>query len=166
MEPGSGDVHVDVPMGGKPKKPKRYSVVPRGKSGEDYMDKVAILKTDDDQRMVYGWASVVSETGTPVIDTQGDVIEPDELVKATTEFMADARLAKAMHQGDGIGEVLHSFPLTAELAKSLGLETAREGWIVGVKVRDDAVWAKVKDGTLKAFSIGGVGQREPLEEAA
>ena len=39
----------------------------------------AILKTDDEQRMVYGWASVVTEKGEPVVDRQGDVIEPDTL---------------------------------------------------------------------------------------
>jgi hypothetical protein len=76
--------------------------------------------------------------------------------------MADARLAKSMHAGEGIGEVLHSFPLTAELAKSLGIECANEGWIVGVKVHDDDVWRQVKDGTLKAFSIGGNAKREEI----
>lgn len=123
----------------------------------------AIIKADDEQRIAYGWASVISEKGKPVVDTQGDVIEAGEMMKATSEFMADARLAKAMHDGDGIGEVLHSFPLTAELAKSLGIECDKEGWIVGVKVHSDDVWAKVKDGTYKAFSIGGMGVREPVE---
>jgi hypothetical protein len=32
-----------------------------------------ILKVDDEQRMVFGWASVVTEDGEPVIDRQGDM---------------------------------------------------------------------------------------------
>ena len=150
-EPCASDVHADKPMPGKPKK----------KPAEE-MTKATIVKVDDEARMVYGWASVITEKGEPVVDTQGDVIEADELVKATTEFMADVRLAKAMHAGDGIGEVLHSFPLTAEIMKSLGIECDREGWIVGVKVGDDAVWKRVKSGELRSFSIGGAAQREEI----
>jgi hypothetical protein len=77
--------------------------------------------------------------------------------------MASARTAKAMHQGDQIGEVLHSFPLTNELAKAFGMETDREGWLIGMKIHDDAVWQGFKDGTYKAFSIGGRSKRERIE---
>lgn len=136
---------------------------------EDWKDKVTekrmelianIVKVDDEQRMVYGWASVISEKGKSYVDSQGDMIDADTLVKATTEFMASARMAKAMHEGNMVGEVLHSFPLVNELAKSLGIESEREGWIVGVKIGDDEVWKSVKDGTFRAFSIGGEGRRE------
>lgn len=123
-----------------------------------------IFKTDDERRIVFGWASVISENGEPVTDLQGDQIEPAELLDATTKFMADVRLAKAMHDGAGIGEVLHSFPLLADIAKSLGIETQREGWLVGVKVHDDAVWQRVKSGELGAFSIGARAMRVPIEE--
>lgn len=151
-EPCAADVHADKPMPGKPKK----------KPPEE-MTKATIVKTDDEARMVYGWASVITEKGVAVVDTQGDIIEADELVKATTAFMADARLAKAMHTGEGVGEVLHSFPLTAELAKSLGITCDREGWLVGVKVADDAVWKRVKSGDLRAFSIGGGAERVEVD---
>lgn len=134
--------------------------------------KTEVIKTDDDQHMVYGWASVISENGQPVVDTQGDVIGADDLVKATTDFMKDVRHAAEMHARNAdksftpdlaIGQVVHSFPMTAELAKSLGIDTGREGWIVGVHVADDGVWKKVKSGELKAFSIGGSGKREEIE---
>lgn len=120
----------------------------------DYMQG-RIMKADEEQRMVWGWASVVTEKGEPVVDRQGDIISPDEMVKAANEFMLDVRTAKAMHDGDKIGEVVHSMPLTNELAKSLGLETDREGWAIAMKIHDDGVWERVKSGELKAFSIGG-----------
>lgn len=128
----------------------------------DFSIEGQIIKSDDEQRIVYGWASVISENGVDVIDRQGDVIKADELVKATTEFMKSVRTAKAMHQGGQVGQVVHSFPLTTEIAKSLGIETNREGWIVGLHVTDNNVWKQVKSGVLKAFSIGGTGQRKEI----
>jgi len=114
-----------------------------------------ILKADEEQRMVYGWASVVTEKGEPVVDRQGDVIEPDTLVKAVSKFMEHVRVGKEMHKGDQIGAVIHSMPITKEIGESLGIQSDREGWVVAFKVYDDEVWSKVKSGELAAFSIGG-----------
>jgi hypothetical protein len=114
-----------------------------------------ILKTEDEQRMVYGWASVVTENGEPVVDRQGDVIKPDTLVRAVNKFMEHVRVGKEMHTGDQIGAVIHSMPITKEIGDSLGIQSNREGWIVAFKVYDDNVWARVKSGELAAFSIGG-----------
>lgn len=118
---------------------------------------------DEEQRVVYGWATIVTKASVPVEDLQGDVISADELVLATTDFMKSARVAKMMHQGDQIGEVIHSFPLTYDIAKSLGIQTNDEGWLVGIYVKDDKVWKAVKDGSLAAFSIGGSGTREKID---
>jgi hypothetical protein len=119
-----------------------------------------ILKTDDEQRIVYGWASVVTENGVPVVDRQGDVIEADTLVKAVNEFMEHVRVGKTMHSGEQTGMVIHSLPVTKEICESLGIQCNREGWIVAYKVYDDAVWAMVKSGELAAFSIGGRAVKE------
>jgi hypothetical protein len=119
-----------------------------------------ILKTDDEQRIVYGWASVVTENGVPVVDRQGDVIEADTLVKAVNDFMEHVRVGKTMHSGEQTGMVIHSLPVTKEICESLGIQCNREGWIVAYKVYDDAVWAMVKSGELAAFSIGGRAVKE------
>ena len=121
-----------------------------------------ILKTDDEQRMVYGWASVVTEKGIPVVDRQGDVIEPDTLVKAVNDFMEHVRVGKAMHTGDQVGVVVHSLPVTKEIGEALGIHSDREGWIVAYKVYDDGVWDMVKSGELAAFSIGGRAMKEEI----
>jgi len=121
-----------------------------------------ILKADDEQRMVYGWASVVTEKGEPVIDRQGDVIAPDTLVRAVNKFMEHVRVGKEMHKGDQIGAVIHSMPITKDIGESLGIQSDREGWIVAFKVYNDDVWAKVKSGELAAFSIGGRAMKEEL----
>lgn len=125
------------------------------KSIHKSFEETKFLKVDDEQRIVYGWASVVTEDGEPVVDTQGDIIAPAEMEKMANDFMEDVRMAKAMHDGDGIGEVIHSLPLTAELAKALGIESDLEGWIIGMKIHDDDAWAKIKSGEYAGFSIGG-----------
>ena len=119
-----------------------------------------ILKADDEQRMVYGWASVVTEKGEAVIDRQGDVIEPETLVKAVNDFMEHVRVGKAMHTGEQVGVVVHSLPVTKEIGDALGIQSDREGWVVAYKVFDDAVWEMVKSGELAAFSIGGRAVKE------
>ena len=122
-----------------------------------------ILKADEEQRLVYGWASVVTEKGEPVIDRQGDIIEPDTLVKAVNNFMEHIRVGKEMHKGDQIGAVIHSMPITKEIGESLGIQSDREGWIVAFKVYNDDVWARVKSGELAAFSIGGRATKESYD---
>ena len=129
---------------------------------EDVTKTADILKVDTERRIAWGWASVSTMKGELVTDLQGDTITPQEMEKMADRFMASARTAKAMHQGDQIGEVLHSFPITNEIAKAFGMETDREGWLIGMKIHDDAVWQGFKDGTYKAFSIGGRSKRERI----
>jgi hypothetical protein len=119
-----------------------------------------ILKVDDEQRLIYGWASVITEKGVPVVDLQGDIIEADVLVKAVNEFMENVRVGKTMHVGEETGKVIHSMPITKEIGDALGIQSDLEGWIVAYKVYDDSVWDRVKSGELRAFSIGGRAQRE------
>ena len=121
-----------------------------------------IIKLDEEARIVWGWASVVSIDGKPVVDRQGDIIAPDVMTKAADRFMLDVRVAKAMHEGAQVGEVIHSLPLTKALGEALGVHSALEGWIVAMKVHDDGVWDRVKSGELAAFSIGGIGKRNAI----
>lgn len=121
-----------------------------------------IFKTDDELRLVFGFASVIEKDGAIVTDTQNDIIETTELLRSTTAYMGKSREGKMMHAGEKIGEVVHSLPLTADIAKSLGVHTAQYGWIVGMRVDSDRVWDMVKKGELQSFSIGGRATRVPI----
>ncbi len=121
-----------------------------------------ILKFDDEQRLVYGWASVVTEKGVPVVDRQGDIISPATLERAVSKFMEHVRVGKEMHSGNQVGVIVHSWPMTKELSAAVGIECDREGWLVAYKVYDDSVWEKVKSGDYPAFSIGGRAKRGPV----
>ena len=70
-----------------------------------------------------------------------------------------------MHKDQG-GFVSQSIVVTDEIAKELGLTTQKRGWFIGFKVSNDDAWAKVKDGTFRAFSIGGTAVSEAIEHDA
>lgn len=130
----------------------------------------AILKIDNDKRVVYGWASVVKRDGEPVTDYQGDIIPPDEIEKAAHAYVQNFRVGKEKHSGDQVASLVESFVVNpasfGALMKSMGLPAPNplpiEGWWVGYKVSDDNVWKRIKSGELKGFSIGGSGKRTPL----
>lgn len=176
MGPTASDVHVNAPMADD----DEPDICPHCGQEQDECtcdevvsvseETMKILKIDEDQHMVYGWASVISEKGEVHVDTQDDAIEAHELEKAVTEFMINVRKALVMHERNPDGSipnergiVVHSFPLTKELMKSLGLSCDQEGWIVGLKINDGPTWERVKKGELTAFSIGGSGTRHKKE---
>ncbi len=127
--------------------------------GEEFSVQGQILKLEDEERIVFGWASVISEKGEVVVDSQGDMIREDVLAKAAREFVLDERAGKVMHQGKRIADVVESIVFTKELQKILGIDLGKVGWFVAFKIRDEKIWKKVKDGTLSMFSIGGLGRR-------
>lgn len=127
---------------------------------------VTITKVDDEQRLVFGWLSVSQdENGNLIIDHQGDIIEPDELERMAYDFVLEARRAGEMHKRwEGVGRLVESMVFTPEKMEALGIPpgTLPVGWWVGFRIDDDEVWAKVKSGEYRAFSIGGTGIREEV----
>ncbi|MFA6022422.1 MAG: XkdF-like putative serine protease domain-containing protein [Rhodospirillales bacterium] len=143
-EPGAGDVHVNAPLGGKAKKPKK----------ETFETSSQVVKMDDNLGLVFGWAIVCTKGGQDYVDLQDDHIPEDSMLKAAADFMANSRVAKDMHAGDQIGDVVFAWPMTSEIAKSLDIETETTGLLIAMKPSAD-VYAKFKDGTYSGFSIGG-----------
>lgn len=137
------------------------AVIKDGKMADTVTKASDILKVDRARRIVWGWASVSTLKGELVVDRQGDRIAPAEMEKMADAFMRSTRAAKAMHEGEDVGEVIHSLPLTKDLAEALGIDTDREGWITGTYVADDGEWAKVLRGEYAGFSIGGTARRKP-----
>lgn len=118
-----------------------------------------VVKVDEDQRLVYGWASVIEENGEPVVDSQDDLIREPVLQKAAHQFILEYRAGKLMHQGKAVGSVVESMVFTKSLQQALGVNLNKIGWLIAYKVEDDALWARVKAGEFPAFSIGGHGRR-------
>ena len=117
-----------------------------------------IIEKDEDQRLIFGWASIVEKDGVEVVDSQGDIISGGELEKAFYDFMLNARNAGEMHLRKDAGKLVECIVFTKEKQKALGINLGKVGAWVGFKV-DEESFAKVKDGTYKMFSIGGKGVR-------
>lgn len=114
----------------------------------------------EELRMAFGWAMVSKVGGEDYYDLQDDHIPENALLEASIDFMQGDRTAGDMHasDGDGVkkaGTVVFAFPLITEAAKALGVTTKQTGLIIGVKIDDDEVLKRVKDGTYTGFSIGG-----------
>lgn len=129
----------------------------------------SICKSDDDKRLIFGWASVAIRTdGNQVLDWQKDIIDPEDLEEAVYNYVLDFRASGEEHI-PGLrnkGRLVESVVFTKEKMRAMGIPEGLvpEGWWIGFYIDDDNAWAKVKDGTYQMFSIEGQGVREPVEE--
>lgn len=127
---------------------------------------LAVMKSDDERRLVFGWANVaVRVDGEQIIDWQQDAIDTADLENAAYEYVAQFGTAGEMHRRGGIGRVIESVVFTKEKADALGIppDILPEGWWIGFKITDDEVWEKIKSGEYSMFSIEGKAVREPME---
>lgn len=129
-----------------------------------------ISKADIDRQLAFGWASVIKVNGIPVLDKQGDYMEPDDLEDAAYEYVMKSRKGGDMHRRTDDGAPYHaadlveSLVITPEKIKQMNLpETMPCGWWVGFKVHDPGVWESVKKGDKPGFSIHGRGRRRIVE---
>lgn len=106
-----------------------------------YMDKfkiqkfVPIAKVDEEEHMVYGWAS------TSDMDSDGEIIKAEALAGSLSEYMKFPTL-REMHQPKAVGTTKQA-------------EVSAKGLYIGAKVVTEEAWKLVKEGVYKAFSIGG-----------
>lgn len=114
----------------------------------------------DDKQMLWGWASMVSKDGEPVVDLHGDVITEDTLEKAAYEFVLNYRVAGNMHR-QLAGRLIESMVFTKEKQELLGIDLGKVAWWVGIKIDDPAVWEMVKNGDRPMLSIAGRAKRVP-----
>jgi HK97 family phage prohead protease len=96
---------------------------------------VPIAKIDDEQRLVYGYAT------TEALDAHGEVVKRAAIEAALPHYMRFANI-REMHQLSAVG-----------VAKEA--EFDEKGLYLKAKVVDDEAWAKVREGVYKGFSIGG-----------
>jgi len=126
---------------------QRYAICERqweeGKSMDNKMYFHARIKSqDDDSREVEGWAS------TRDLDSMGDVVHPEGFLNLD-EYMRNPVLTYQHNWEQPIGHV------RSVSVKDDGL------WVKAyIDSTEDRIWKKIKEGTLRAFSIG----YEPVEE--
>lgn len=136
----------------------------------EFRTQATVLKVSEELGIIYGFAVVCTEDGEPYFDlgeTDADGINrPDHIpestmMKSATALAKSARIATEMHARDEDGSpirsgaVVHTFPLTQEIADALEITTKRTGLLVGVQPEDPEVIEKAKAGKFGGFSIGG-----------
>ena len=132
----------------------------RDMSAEPINHRVSVLKVDDSLGIVFGWAIVCAESGEPYYDTQGSYIDEDVMLKCAADFAKQAdRPSFEEHERPDAGQVVFMFPMTADIAKTYGMETPKTGLMIGV-MPDAEMLAKFRSGELTGFSIAGHGVKE------
>lgn len=121
-----------------------------------------IRKVSDELGLVFGYAVVCRVEGQDHYDLHGDHIPEAAMLKAATDFMLYSRVGGDMHEAVA-GTIVHSWPLTEDVAKAFGLEPKMTGWMIAFKPDTPEMLAKFKSGEYKGFSIGG---RRKLDQDA
>lgn len=141
-----------------------------GKSAEvDYGFTGEISKVDPDKRQVFGWCSLSTIDGQPVVDLQNDYVPIEEMERSAYEYVIKSRKGGDMHSRLGeeplhTSDMIESMIVTPEKLRAMGLPEeviakTHTGWWVGYQVNDETQWQKVKNGERVGFSIHGKGQR-------
>lgn len=101
-------------------------------------------------------------------DLQGDIYSADAVKDTAWGWMEKGGKIGLMHQLD-ISEkvaVLESYVALAdfdvETSNGATYKIRKGVWVLRIKIYDDLLWKKAKDGTLGAFSVGGTAQVQDL----
>ena len=115
-----------------------------------------LLSADDDaNRLVTGVVYKPNE-----LDTQREWMSPDELEKAANWWMEKSQASGKRHVGLAEARVTQSYIAPQDLR--IGNKLVKAGsWIVTLHVLSKKLWADIKSGIYKGFSMGGYVTRIP-----
>ncbi len=128
-----------------------------------------IVKVDEEQGRVYGWAYVFTKNGEQVVDHSQDVIDTPEarasLEEAFVGYVKDHRTGDLDHETFGVSQLIEAVYVDKQKAELMGGVFDREGLWVGYEFNRDTpagleAWTAAK--TRGSFSIVGSGTREEI----
>lgn len=135
--------------------------VKKANDDERFSGRFEVRKVDDEQGLVFGWASVAEEGGSLLFDHEDDGILPADLEKGAYGFVREARLATDGHDPAtlGAGVLVESMFFSKEKQEILKIDVP-VGWWVGFYVEDPELRKSLREGEgHRMFSIGGTGTR-------
>lgn len=107
---------------------------------------LCIKATDQMEQIVYG------EVYAPyVIDSHGEMMLPEDIRKMAHRFLISQKnhFIDMMHNNNPVeASVVESY-----IAKADDKDYAEGAWVLGVKIFDSAIWAKVMAGELNGYSF-------------
>ena len=119
-----------------------------------------IVKANDEDRIVYGWASVATVNGEPVTDLHGDQVTMSFLKDLGHDLIRKTRASKWEHEGPVKNEIVELLVFDNALQKALRIDLGREGLFVGIHVPDDADWQMAKSGNWELSIAARAGYEE------
>jgi hypothetical protein len=119
-----------------------------------------------EKRVLTLWASIAADAdGNEVTDSHGDIITAEALEAAAWDFLARSRVIGVEHTFMGLGELVGSLFLGADLQKALNIK-APVGWLIQVRLPEtpdgDAILAAYQAEDWDSASVGGWGYGEEL----
>lgn len=120
-----------------------------------------IIKVSSELGLIFGFAVICKVDGEDFWDSDDEHYPEESMLADSTEFAKNSRIACTMHARDSEGQpvqdggVVHTFPLTTEIAKALGIETRRTGLLIALAPDDEETLEKARSGFFTGFSIGG-----------
>lgn len=142
---------------------------PGNKTVEPEVKKVShqfkIEKLNQDRQIAFGFCLFATDAdGNVVVDLQGDTVTPEELESIAYNYVKNHRDVGQMHMTHGEGCVVESFVTTPDKLKAMGIKDKLPiAWWIGLYIEDPEVWAKVKSGEYRAFSIEGEAERVEVD---
>lgn len=95
------------------------------------------------------------------VDTQGEISSVDEIRKAAYYYMENSQVVKMNHKGNRINaSVLENYLAPQELTIA-GRVIKAGTWLMTLRINDEYIWKKIKDGELTGFSMAGFTHRSP-----
>jgi hypothetical protein len=128
-----------------------------------------IVKIDEEQGRVYGWAYTFTKNGQQVVDHSQDVIDTPEarssLEEAFVEYVKDHRTGDLDHEQFDVSQLIEAVFIDKAKAELMGASFHQEGLWVGYEFNRDTAeglkaWNAAK--TRGSFSIVGSGRRETI----
>jgi len=121
------------------------------------------LKLDEERRMIYGAVLIPNKEilrKSPAGEDYLITFPPSTIVAAQELFFKQSHHKDATYEHQFIIDgmtVVESWIKESDNDKSvaLGLDEVIGTWFVGMKVDNDVVWKRIKDGEVKGFSIEG-----------
>lgn len=143
-------------------------MVSLGEMEQTFKRWVPICKVEGERRRVTG---IVLQP--EVVDAQRDIISAEAIEDAAHAFLANynTKTKLGLQHSVAPGSPVSQFPKGLHLVESYvapvdmvlnGRPIKKGAWLMTVFVEDDDVWARVKSGAIRGFSIGGIAKVQRL----
>lgn len=147
---------------------KDKRVINLGEVEQTFKRWMPICKVESERRRVTG---IVLQP--EVVDAQADVISAEAIEDAAHAFLANynTKTKVGLQHSVAPGSPVGQFPKGLHLVESYvapvemilnGRPIKKGTWLMTVFVEDDEVWARVKSGQIRGFSIGGIAKVQRL----